>query len=1252
MKKFSDFIVKNKFIILIICLLALIPSIIGMVNTKINYNILVYLPDDIETMKGQKILSDDFNLGSFSISIFDNISAKEALEFENEVKKIDTVNKVVSLYDVLGTEIPIEMLPDNIKEKVSDGNSTLLLITFKDSISDEETLKAIEDIRVLAKDKVKVGGMSAMVLDTKNLSESEMTAYVLIAVACCMVVLMFALDSYVMPIILLLNIGAAILFNMGTNYFLGDISYITKAISSILQLGVTTDFSIFLYHQYEHEKIDARNKEEAMSKAIYKTFNSIIGSSTTTIAGFLALCTMQLTLGKDIGIVMAKGVLFGVLSVITLFPALILIFDKLITKTSHKPILPKFTHLNDFIVKNYKYIFVVFLLLIIPAWWGQKNTEVYYNLDKTLPSTLASSIANTELEEKYNIVSPMILLIPKDLSNNKQEEITTKLKNMDHIDLVLSYSELSDLNIPEEMIDEDIKSIFENDKYSLMLINSSYQKATTELNNQIDDINSLVKAYDKDIIVAGEGALTKDLVQISNTDFNNVSYSSIIVIFIIIIFVLKSYSLPVILIVAIETAIFINMGIPYYTGVTIPFVSSIVIGTIQLGATIDYAILMTNKYLEKRKTGVDKKESVKHALNSSVSSIFVSGMCFFAATFGVGLYSDLEMVGSLCSLIARGAIISMIMVVFVLPTLLIIFDKLIIKSTKGFKKGNNNMKKEIKLAIVLLMIILMPINTYALSKDETVYVKTDNKGVINKTIVSEHLSNIDKKEIEDLSYLSDIINTSGDEEYTKEGNNLLWNNKSTDIYYKGLTTKEIPVSLKITYMLDNKEYDNLTSIDNKKGHVTIKIKYTNNEKHGSVYTPFTAILGTSLDNETNTNIKVKNGEIVDNGKNTTIVAIAMPGLSYSLNMSELDSLNEVVIEYDTTSFSTTEMYSIITPKFIDTEEITSSISELYTKMELLNESSTTIVNGSKELDNSLTELNQKYNEFNSSLKALASGSNSLANSYSKELNASINKLKSGINSLYDSIDSNNTNGITYNMNQLSTSIVTLKDALYSLDETVNSIINGINSNSSSLNSAVQDMYNNAILNPDLTEEDLARLSQEKTAIENSNTSVLTYLNGIKNALEKEDGLLNAITVYSNGINSLNSNIQASSSNQYTLSNVITSINSGINGLSSGSEKYNSSISGFNNNMKKIDAASVQIETGITQINNGSTDLYNGIYKFDNEGIKELYKLVNNELKNKINKLNKLSDLSSSYTSFGGASTNTSSKTKFIIQINK
>ncbi len=1252
MKKFSDFIVKNKFIILIICLLALIPSIIGMVNTKINYNILVYLPDDIETMKGQKILSDDFNLGSFSISIFDNISAKEALEFENEVKKIDTVNKVVSLYDVLGTEIPIEMLPDNIKEKVSDGNSTLLLITFKDSISDEETLKAIEDIRVLAKDKVKVGGMSAMVLDTKNLSESEMTAYVLIAVACCMVVLMFALDSYVMPIILLLNIGAAILFNMGTNYFLGDISYITKAISSILQLGVTTDFSIFLYHQYEHEKIDARNKEEAMSKAIYKTFNSIIGSSTTTIAGFLALCTMQLTLGKDIGIVMAKGVLFGVLSVITLFPALILIFDKLITKTSHKPILPKFTHLNDFIVKNYKYIFVVFLLLIIPAWWGQKNTEVYYNLDKTLPSTLASSIANTELEEKYNIVSPMILLIPKDLSNNKQEEITTKLKNMDHIDLVLSYSELSDLNIPEEMIDEDIKSIFENDKYSLMLINSSYQKATTELNNQIDDINSLVKAYDKDIIVAGEGALTKDLVQISNTDFNNVSYSSIIVIFIIIIFVLKSYSLPVILIVAIETAIFINMGIPYYTGVTIPFVSSIVIGTIQLGATIDYAILMTNKYLEKRKTGVDKKESVKHALNSSVSSIFVSGMCFFAATFGVGLYSDLEMVGSLCSLIARGAIISMIMVVFVLPTLLIIFDKLIIKSTKGFKKGNNNMKKEIKLAIVLLMIILMPINTYALSKDETVYVKTDNKGVINKTIVSEHLSNIDKKEIEDLSYLSDIINTSGDEEYTKEGNNLLWNNKSTDIYYKGLTTKEIPVSLKITYMLDNKEYDNLTSIDNKKGHVTIKIKYTNNEKHGSVYTPFTAILGTSLDNETNTNIKVKNGEIVDNGKNTTIVAIAMPGLSYSLNMSELDSLNEVVIEYDTTSFSTTEMYSIITPKFIDTEEITSSISELYTKMELLNESSTTIVNGSKELDNSLTELNQKYNEFNSSLKALASGSNSLANSYSKELNASINKLKSGINSLYDSIDSNNTNGITYNMNQLSTSIVTLKDALYSLDETVNSIINGINSNSSSLNSAVQDMYNNAILNPDLTEEDLARLSQEKTAIENSNTSVLTYLNGIKNALEKEDGLLNAITVYSNGINSLNSNIQASSSNQYTLSNVITSINSGINGLSSGSEKYNSSISGFNNNMKKIDAASVQIETGITQINNGSTDLYNGIYKFDNEGIKELYKLVNTELKSKINKLNKLSDLSSSYTSFGGASTNTSSKTKFIIQINK
>ncbi len=685
MKAFCRAITKSKWVIIVACILLVIPSVIGMNATKINYDILVYLPKDIETMKGQDILTDDFNMGAFSVAIVDNMSAKQILSLEKQIRKVDGVNKVGSAYDIVGYSIPLEILPNDLVNKVRKDQSNLIVITFKNSTSDEKTLAAVRQIRKL-NDKVKFSGMSATTLDTMDLSNSEIAIYIIIAVILCIIVLMLSLDSFFVPFLLLGNIGVAILFNMGTNIFLGNISYITKAISAVLQLGVTTDFSIFLYHKYEFAKQqEHESKEEAMAEAIEATMISVIGSSLTTIAGFLALCTMSLTLGTDIGVVMAKGVFFGVVCVLTLFPSLILVFDKIIDKTSHKVLLPQFTFSKNVVKKHYKIIFAIFVIGIFPAYYGQANTKIYYNLDRTLPSDLKSCIANSELQNKFNIVSPYIIMVDSDIKSSTIQKMVDKIDNVKGIDLTLSYAKLADMGINENVLSDETKSIFDDGKHQLILVNSTYKTATNALNSQIGTVNKIVKSYDKKAIVCGEGPLTKDLVTIANTDFNNVNLTSIAVIFIIMIIVLRSASLPVLLVAAIEFAIFINMGIPYYMNTTIPFVASIVIGTIQLGATIDYAILMSTKYLEERKSGMGKMEAVESAMDHSVSSIFVSGMCFFAATFGVGVYSKLEMISSLCTMISRGAIISMITVCFVVPSMLIIFDQLIIHTTTGFK---------------------------------------------------------------------------------------------------------------------------------------------------------------------------------------------------------------------------------------------------------------------------------------------------------------------------------------------------------------------------------------------------------------------------------------------------------------------------------------------------------------------------------------------------------------------------------------
>ena len=684
MKKISKFITNNSKLIVIISILLLVPALIGYIHTKINYDILVYLPKNIETIKGQNILTDDFKTGAFSFVFIEDKKATNTLELESKIKKIDGVNKVFSIYDITDTTIPLDIIPDEIKDKMIKKDSSLMLVTFYGSTSDEGTINAVRELRKVTKNNDLVSGMTAMVVDTMELSDQEIMAYVCIAVILCLIVLVFATDSYMVPIFLLGNIGMAILYNLGSNVMFGQISYITKAITAVLQLGVTTDFSIFLYHKYEERKNDCKDKKVAMEKAINDTFKSVIGSSLTTIAGFLALCTMNLTLGKDIGLVMEKGVFFGLVCVLIIFPSLLLLFDKSIEKTKHKNFMPKFDKLIDVIIKRRNVVLIIFLILLLPAIYGNKNVEVYYKLDKSLPSNLGSSVANSRLRDEYNIVSPEIVLLNKSVKKEKVDELIAELKDVKGIDLVLSPSTLT--NLPTSIMPDELESIMSSDKYQLIIVNSIYEIASPELNDQVTKVNNIVKKYDKNAILAGEGPLMKDLTVIADHDFKMVNYASILVIFILMLIVLKSIGLPIILIITIEFAIFVNMAVAYYTGTTLPFIASIVVGTIQLGATIDYAILMSTSYLKERTKEKNKEIAMKNTLYSSVPSIFISALCFFGATFGVSVYSKIDMIGAICTLLSRGAIISMLVVIFILPALLLLFDKLIMKTTKNMKE--------------------------------------------------------------------------------------------------------------------------------------------------------------------------------------------------------------------------------------------------------------------------------------------------------------------------------------------------------------------------------------------------------------------------------------------------------------------------------------------------------------------------------------------------------------------------------------
>ena len=692
MEKFGKVIVKLRIPILVLSILLLIPSAIGYVNTRVNYDILYYLPDEIETMQGQDILMDDFNKGAYAMVVVQDMDTKAANKLIKKVENVEHVAQVISYTGIVGEDVPSEMVPSKFRKYFENDSTdtTLFAIFFDNTTSSDDTMNAITQIRKETEGQAFISGMSAVVTDTKNLSEKETPLYVLIAVVLVCIVLAIFMDSFLVPVFFMLSIGMAIVYNLGSNILLGEVSYITKALAAVLQLGVTLDYSIFLWHSYKEMKAQYPNDhKEAMAVAIGNTLTSVVGSSITTVAGFIALCFMSFTLGLDLGIVMAKGVIFGVIGCVTILPSLILTFDRALEKTMHREVMPGFDKLAAFIV-NHSWVFIIiFLALLGPAIYGQSHTSVYYDLSDTLPEELACSQANKKLEENFDMNSIYMILADTNMSTDTANEMLDKLNDVDGVQFALGLDTALKSGIPQEFLPSKMVSELKGEDYQIMMIATDYKIASDDINNQINKVNDIVKSYDSKAMVVGEAPCTKDLITITDKDFKTVSAVSIVAIFVIILFVLKSISLPVILVAAIEFAIFVNMGIPYFTHTQIPFIASVVIGAIQLGATVDYAILMTTRYKKERSQGLAKKEAIQTALAASIPSIIVSALGFFAATFGVGCIASVDMIGSLCTLMARGAIISMFVVIFILPSLFVLCDKLIINTSFGFKPKKN-----------------------------------------------------------------------------------------------------------------------------------------------------------------------------------------------------------------------------------------------------------------------------------------------------------------------------------------------------------------------------------------------------------------------------------------------------------------------------------------------------------------------------------------------------------------------------------
>ena len=685
--KVGKWIARHRILMLIIGFLLVIPSAIGMAKTRVNYDLLSYLPEHLETVKGQDILVDEYGMGAFSMVVVENMEMKDVQKLEEQLSEVPHVKDVLWYDDVADISLPVEMLPKDIREGFFKGDATMMIALFDNTTSSDDAMEAVTEMRKIANSQCFISGMTGVVTDIKNIALQELPVYVVIAAVLSLVVLELTGTSFVVPFLFLLSIGLAILYNLGSNIFLGETSYITKALTAVLQLGVTMDYSIFLLNSYEeNKKRFPDDKERAMGHAISNTFKSVAGSSVTTVAGFIALCVMTFALGSDLGIVMAKGVLIGVVCCVTVLPSLVLVFDKPIEKTKHKPLMSNMDKPSAFITKHYKVWIIIFLVLLFPAIYGNNHTQIYYNIAESLPSTLDSNVANDELKKDFQLSNMHMILMDKNMDGLNKQKMFDAIDEIEGVKWTISLNSLVGPTIPESMIPSDLKDIFQSDQYELAFVCSEYGSATDEVNAQIASIQEVVKQYDSTGMVIGEAPLMKDLQDVTDVDLVNVNVLSIAAIFVIILIIFKSISLPVILVAVIEFAIMINMAIPYYQGVSLPFVASIVIGAIQLGATVDYAILMTTRYQKERQNGKDKMEAISIAHKTSMPSIISSGLSFFAATFGVSLYSQVEMIGAICTLLARGAIISMIVVIMILPAMFMIFDKVICKTSIGFLK--------------------------------------------------------------------------------------------------------------------------------------------------------------------------------------------------------------------------------------------------------------------------------------------------------------------------------------------------------------------------------------------------------------------------------------------------------------------------------------------------------------------------------------------------------------------------------------
>lgn len=684
MIKVGKWIAKHKVLIVLISMILLIPSVIGMAATRVNYDILSYLPDSLETVEGQDIMVDEFGMGAFSMVVVEDMDLKDVAALKEKFQDVEHVKDVLWYDSVADLSIPVSMIPDKFKDAFFNGDATMMIALFDNTTSSDAAMEAVTDMRKIANEQCFISGMSGVVTDIKNIALEEMPIYVVIAAGLSLLVLLLAMDSLVVPILFLLSVGLAVLYNLGSNIFLGQVCYITKSLTAVLQLGVTMDYSIFLLNSFEAYKKKYDEKERAMAHAIADTFKSVAGSSVTTIAGFLALCVMTFALGRDMGIVMAKGVVIGVVCCVTVLPAMILVFDKAIEKTKHKALLPNMDKASGFITKHYKVWLIVFLVLLYPAIYGNNHTQIYYNIDKSLPATLASNVANDKLKEDFDMSTMHMILLRNGLDSKQKTQMLDKIDEIDGVKWSLGMNSLIGPSFPESMIPSNVREMLESDNYEVQFVCSEYSSATDECNAQLASIQEIVKEYSPDSMVIGEAPLMKDLQDTTDVDLQRVNILSMAAIFVIILFVFKSISLPFVLLAVIEFAIYVNMAIPYYQGVTLPFVASIVIGAIQLGATVDYAILMTSNYQKQRHLGKTKKESISIAHKFSMKSIIVSGCSFFAATFGVALYSQVDMIGSICTLLARGAVISTVVVLLVLPAMFMVFDPIIVCTSKGF----------------------------------------------------------------------------------------------------------------------------------------------------------------------------------------------------------------------------------------------------------------------------------------------------------------------------------------------------------------------------------------------------------------------------------------------------------------------------------------------------------------------------------------------------------------------------------------